>query len=396
MTSFAFGAATDTGRVRRSNQDQFLVTPPVFVVADGMGGHSGGEIAAEIAVETMARATHLASIDELIDLVQDANAEIVTRAKHDPALRGMGTTVCALVELSTAGPHRIGVANVGDSRLYRRTDSSLHRHTEDHSLVEALVRDGRLSRAEAATHPQRNIVTRALGIDEKVLVDAWELAPVAGDRYLLCSDGLFGEIAESEILEVLTDAESPQIAADDLVERACAAGGRDNVTVVVVDVVEADSFDDPPPDRVTDSRKALPDRILDADRNAAAQGADGSDSPDTDRVPIGAPPSIFTWRLVAFVAGVVLVLGVFLASITIYARSTYYVGLDGESVVIYKGRPGGVLWFDPTIETDVEINVGQLDEVDLPAVSEGIEFGTLGEAKTYADQLMERAGLSLP
>ncbi|MEM8709123.1 MAG: PP2C family serine/threonine-protein phosphatase, partial [Actinomycetota bacterium] len=268
MTAFAYGAATDVGRVRSSNQDRFFVGDSVFVVADGMGGHSGGEIASEIAVTVLEDADTVGTIDDLIGRVQEANSGIVDRAKEQPELKGMGTTVTMLADIKRAGPNRLGVANVGDSRLYRVTDSGLHQHTEDHSLVEALVRDGRLTRAEAAVHPQRNIVTRALGIDEKVLVDAWELIPVVGDRYVLCSDGLFGEIHE-----VLQFTSSPQDAADELVKRARDAGGRDNITVVVVDVVEADTFDDMPDDRVTDVRKALPDGVLTVDKPSAAEHA---------------------------------------------------------------------------------------------------------------------------
>ena len=240
MTAFESGAATDVGQVRAHNEDTFVVAGTVFVVADGMGGHNGGEIASRIAVDRLAAIGPVNSINVLVRGVQEANSDIRERAREQPEFRGMGTTVVMLAAIERAGSHRLGMANVGDSRLYRLTDSGLHQHTEDHSLVEALVRDGRLTRAEAAVHPQRNIVTRALGIDDKVLVDAWELIPVAGDRYVLCSDGLFGEIDDGEIHEVLQATSSPQDAADELVRRACEAGGRDNITVVVVDVVEAD------------------------------------------------------------------------------------------------------------------------------------------------------------
>ncbi len=396
MTIFVVGAATDVGQVRRTNQDHYLVADPVFVVADGMGGHSGGEIASEIAVNTMARADHVASIDDLIGWMQKANEDIVSRARTDLALKGMGTTCCALVGLSNAGPHRIGIANVGDSRLYRLTADGLHQHSEDHSLVESLVRDGRLSRAEAANHPQRNIVTRALGIDEKVLVDAWELVPVAGDRYVICSDGLFGEIGHPEIHEVLTTLESPQAAAEDLVERACAAGGRDNVTVVIVDIAEADSVDDPPEDRVTDIRKALPDGVLQIERPSPADDPVVATDPHPDEIRLGTPVAFFTWRLAVFVAAVLIVLAVLFTSITVYARSAYFVGVEGENVVIYKGRPDGVLWFDPTVEEMVDITVSDLDPDDLESLSDAQEFDTLEEARQFTVELTERAEPAVP
>ena len=391
MTTFACGAATDLGRVRRTNQDQFLITDPVFVVADGMGGHNGGEIASAIAVETLAKADHVTTIDELIEWVQQANTEIVTRARLDVELRGMGTTVCVLVGLSAAGQHRLGIANVGDSRLYRRTDKGLHQHTEDHSLVEALVRDGRLTRAEAVNHPQRNIVTRALGIDEKVLVDAWELVPVEGDRYLLCTDGLFGEVETTEIQEVVRDVESPQAAADELVSRACEAGGRDNVTAVVVDVLEADSVDDPPTDRVSSTRKALPDGIFAPDTPADADDSDASADPHPDETVVAGPATVFTWRLVAFITAVVIVLAVLLTSITVYARSNYFVEVEADTVVVYQGRPGGVLWFDPTIEGRISFDSSQLDALELAALTDGLEFDSLDEAEAFAHDLLEQA-----
>jgi len=395
VTTFAFGAATDVGRVRRTNQDQFLITDPVFVVADGMGGHNGGEIAAAIAVDIMSRAEEVSSIDDLIEWVQEANAEIVTRAKLDPELRGMGTTVCALVGLSTAGPHRLGIANVGDSRLYRRTDDGLHQHTEDHSLVEALVRDGRLTKAEAANHPQRNIVTRALGIDEKVLVDAWELVAVEGDRYMLCSDGLFGEIEATEIHEVLSETQSPQDAADELVARACAAGGRDNVTVVVVDVVGADSTDEPPDDRVSDTRKALPGGIFDREPSKVADEAAPSD-PHPDEIVVATPTTVFTWRLLAFVAAVLVVLAVLVTSITVYARSGYFIEVEGDTMVIYQGRSGGVLWFDPTAEDRIEFDPSLIDSDALAVRIEDLDFDALDEAEAFANDLLEQADSTAP
>jgi len=396
MTTFAFGAATDVGRVRRTNQDQFLITDPVFVVADGMGGHNGGEIASAIAVDTMARAEHVSSIDNLIEWVQEANAEIVARAKLDHELRGMGTTVCVLVGLSAAAPHRLGIANVGDSRLYRRTEEGLHQHTEDHSLVEALVRDGRLTKAEAAKHPQRNIVTRALGIDEKVLVDAWELVPVEGDRYMLCSDGLFGELEASEIHEILSEMESPQGAADELVARACAAGGRDNVTVVVVDVVDSDSNDEPPADRVSDTRKALPGGIFDSVPSEVTPEAAAPNDPHPDEIVVATPTTVFTWRLLAFVAAVLVVLVVLITSITVYARSGYFIEVEGDSIVVYQGRSGGVLWFDPTAENRIEFDPSLIDADALAALTEDLDFDALDDAEAFANDLLEQADSTAP
>ncbi|MEQ8842720.1 MAG: protein phosphatase 2C domain-containing protein [Acidimicrobiales bacterium] len=402
MIEFRWGTATDVGRVRSANQDQLLTVDPVFVVADGMGGHNGGEVAAAIAVDEMAKVGVVRTLDELSEAVQVANREIVDRSKLEPGLRGMGTTLVALVGMTTGDVSRLGVANVGDSRLYLRGADELVQVTEDHTLVEALVRDGRLTAEEALDHPQRNIVTRALGIDDKVLVDTWELAPVAGDRYLLCSDGLFNELTPAEILAMLRDIDDPSEAAVSLVNGACDAGGRDNVTVVIVDVVEIDrdddaagtTVDDVPADRVVSTRKAVPDSVLRVDPPVAT----GPNDPHPDEILVDrrSSSSFFTWRLGLFVATVLLVLGILASSVVAYARSAYFVGIDGETVVIYRGRPDGVLWFDPTLEEPLTLTVSELDSDDLDDVAGGVEFDTLDEARAYADVLLERAATDDP
>ncbi|MEM7141406.1 MAG: Stp1/IreP family PP2C-type Ser/Thr phosphatase [Actinomycetota bacterium] len=391
MIEFRWGTATDVGQVRQANQDQLLTAPPVFVVADGMGGHNGGEVASAIAVDEMAKAEGVASVDDLIEAVQVANREIVDRSKIEPELRGMGTTMVAFVGMMVGDKQRIGVANVGDSRLYRAEAEELVQLTEDHTLVEALVRDGRLTPEEALTHPQRNIVTRALGIDEKVLVDTWELGPVVGDRYVLCSDGLFNELREADILEVLHRVDDAGEAAVELVTGAVTAGGRDNVTVVVVDVVAADEVDEEiPDDRIISIHKAVPDSVLRLDPPTETGPADPHpDEIVVDRT-IEKPPFV-TWRLGLFVAAVLLVVGVLLSSVVAYARSSYFVGIDDDQVVIYRGRPDGVLWFDPTVEEPVVLSVAELDPEDLPDVIEGVEFDDIDDARSYAAALTERA-----
>lgn len=391
MIEFRWGTATDTGRVRQANQDQLLTAAPVFVVADGMGGHNGGEVASAIAVDEMAKAVDVASVDDLIDAVQRANREIVDRSKLDPELRGMGTTLVALVGMIVDGEPRLGVANVGDSRLYRGTADELAQITEDHTLVEALVRDGRLTAEEAVNHPQRNIVTRALGIDEKVLVDTWLLTPVEGDRYLLCSDGLFNELTPTEILEVLHRVDDPDAAAHELVEAACAAGGRDNVTVVIVDVVAVETGTAPlADDRVISVHKAVPDRVLQTD----SPDRTGPSDPHPDEIVVDrtlSKPPFVTWRLGVFVAAVMVVLAVLLSVLVAYARSSYFVGIDGEDVVIFRGRPDGVLWFDPTVEEPAAVTVAELDPADLDEVKDGVEFDDLDDARGYADAITQRA-----
>ena len=178
------------------------------------------------------------SLADLVLAVHMANRNITERAADDEALRGMGTTVCVVGMVDEDGEH-VAVLNVGDSRVYLFAAGELHRLTEDHSLVETLVREGRITPEEAEVHPQRNVLTRALGVEALVVVDAWLLAPCQGDRLLLCSDGLFNELGEDRIAEVLAEGDEPEVAARRLAAEADAAGGRDNITTVVVDVVDA-------------------------------------------------------------------------------------------------------------------------------------------------------------
>ncbi len=231
------------GNVRETNQDRVYFRAPVAALADGMGGHQGGERAAELAIERFEVATAdqpddmSLSESDLVELVLQANREVHGHA-HDNGLPGMGTTVVAL---TLHADDTITVANVGDSRAYWLRGDLMGQITEDHSFVEDLVRQGRLTPQEAAIHPQRNILTRAIGIGAEVEVDSFPIPePEIGDRFLLCSDGLFNELQESEILEILLDSENPHNAAISLVEAALRTPCRDNVKVAVVELVADD------------------------------------------------------------------------------------------------------------------------------------------------------------
>jgi len=236
MTRFFHGVATTIGRVRRVNEDSYLVLPPLYAVADGMGGHGAGDVASRLAVEELAkcvvpgRALYAESI--LVGL-EDANRVII---EQDEA-NGMGTTITGLAAVETVDGARLMVFNVGDSRVYRLAGGRLEQVSVDHSEVQELFRAGALTREQARTHPRRNIVTRALGSDAIVRPDHWLLPAIAGDRYLLCSDGLFGELEDEAILPLLATGD-PQRAATTLVAAADDAGGHDNTTVIVVDVAD--------------------------------------------------------------------------------------------------------------------------------------------------------------
>jgi serine/threonine protein phosphatase PrpC len=241
--ALAWGAATHTGRVRTENEDSFVALPMVFGVADGMGGHQAGEVASAIAAGTLrdrlASGAH--SVDVVVAAVVEANASIFQGAHGNAEQRGMGTTLTALVVLTDPEhPQRLALVNVGDSRTYVVRNDRLRRVTIDHSYVQELVSTGHITENEARSHPRRNIVTRALGIEPHVRVDTWVLPFVQGDRYVLCSDGLVDEVDDEEIAAIIAANTDPQAAAEALVESANEHGGRDNVTVVVVDVLDGD------------------------------------------------------------------------------------------------------------------------------------------------------------
>lgn len=227
-------AATHTGLVRSANQDAHLSLPGLAVVADGMGGHASGEVASALAISAFERLGEPPlTTDAVLEAVGRGNAAILAEAAAHREKTGMGTTLTGVALVETDGPHWL-VFNVGDSRVYHVGPEGVAQVTEDHSEVAALVAAGRLTAEEARSHPLRNVITRSLGMEPAPVVDTWLLPVVPGDLYLACSDGLNGELTEAEIARCIADAPGLQEAADALVSAAVAAGGRDNVTVVLI------------------------------------------------------------------------------------------------------------------------------------------------------------------
>ncbi|HEX8303456.1 MAG TPA: PP2C family serine/threonine-protein phosphatase [Jatrophihabitans sp.] len=243
MLTLRWGSATDVGRVRTLNEDSLLAVPGLFVVADGMGGHAAGEVASQLAVAEFARLAEQAAVraEDVAETVRRANEHILAAGAERGDRHGMGTTLTGISVVGAgqdAQGEQLAVFNVGDSRVYQVTEGQLRQLTVDHSAVQELVDAGRLTAQAARTHPRRNVVTRSLGTDPAPDADVWLVQPVAGDRFLVCSDGLTGELQDSDIAELLGQNPDPQAAADELVRQAVAVGGHDNVTVVVLDVVE--------------------------------------------------------------------------------------------------------------------------------------------------------------
>jgi serine/threonine protein phosphatase PrpC len=233
------GASTHVGQVRAGNEDAYVVLDGLYVVADGMGGHSAGEVASAIAVKTLAEIhtstkPGMTTPEQVAEAISTANTAIFLESLDDSEKAGMGTTLTALV-VTDPMAHQIVIANIGDSRTYRWRDGQLQQVTVDHSHVQTLVERGAISAAEARTHYQRNIVLRALGIDSSIDIDLFPVEVRDGDRFILCSDGLVDEADDSEIENEVRLRSEPQQLADSLVNLANAHGGRDNVTVVVVD-----------------------------------------------------------------------------------------------------------------------------------------------------------------
>jgi protein phosphatase len=232
------GSASDVGCIRDHNEDALLADPPVFVVADGMGGHAAGEVASALAIAQFAALAGRYDVgpDELVACVAAANDTVLQAGVDDPAAEGLGTTISGAVLSTLDGELQWVIVNVGDSRAYLRRDGQLSRRTIDHSEVEEMVLAGYLTAAEARVHPRRNVVTRSIGTIPPPEPDVWTVPALSGDQLVVCSDGLTNEIDDAELELLLGSGAQPQDIADALVERARIAGGHDNITVIVAEL----------------------------------------------------------------------------------------------------------------------------------------------------------------
>jgi protein phosphatase len=425
-------SATDVGRVRTANQDRAFVGDGLFAVADGMGGHVGGETAAQTAIDAF-RTTFAGhpSADGLADAVHQANHAVWETARAQTDLRGMGTTLTALALVTVDGKEDLTVVNVGDSRAYLYQQGELSQLTADHSLVEEMVRSGELSAEEAAVHPQRHILTRALGIEPDVEVDVWHVPPHAGDRILLCSDGLINEVGDDEIASILGQHDDPDAAAQALVVQARDAGGSDNITVVVVDIVDDGDGSGGGSDLVASAVGAAASQAAAEGAQAGADGGqppareelarddlvrdDPNPTPTHDSVVVVAGPADdatgvrtpgarvkvrgrsprVTLRVVAFIALLLMVLAGIAAAVWWFGERSYFVGLQGNQVVIFKGRPGGLLWIQPTVTQRTPLTTSTVLPFRVADLRAGKEEPTLAAAQQYVNNLTQEAK-SLP
>lgn len=348
----SWGVRSDVGLVRGHNEDSFLLRAPLFAVSDGMGGHAAGEVASSIAVETIGEQAPTVADDMLLGAaVEAANHAIIEAAENGKGSPGMGCTASAvLIE-----GNRMAVAHVGDSRVYLLRNGSLVRVTHDHSYVEELVDAGQITADEARTHPSRSVVTRALGSDPDMYADHFTLEVQDGDRIILCSDGLSGMITDNEIEALAVSSALPQAAADNLVSEALVAGGADNITVVVVDI--------------------LNDGVISANRRRILRKA---------------------LVITAFIIGLV---ALSVVAFFMFIRGEYYLGNNDGSVAIYQGVPGDVfgLSLSELLET-TSVDVADLPKTVQDQLGNGISFASEELAReaveSYRDQIdaeLERA-----
>jgi protein phosphatase len=409
------GGSTDKGQVRDGNEDGYVVDRrlQLFAVADGMGGHRAGEVASATALEALRAA--IASGIGLGDAITNANTAVHDKSASDRQLSGMGTTLTAVIPDGRG----VLVGHVGDSRAYLLRDGELRQLTTDHSLVEELVRGGRLTEQEAAVHPQRSVITRALGVDDAVDVDVYSVPLEAGDRLLLCSDGLTTMLRADDIAALLRRETDPTRAANLLVDAANAAGGEDNITTIVIDV-EEDGVDPlaPAPVAAADTTATpvvpAPDAPATPDSDVHPAGAEAETAPaaPTSSLPAGASaakaladkarrekraererhPFRATGRFVRFAVPIILILGLAVAMTAWYARRTYFVAFDKSGqVTVYQGRPGGLLLWDPTVIRRSKLTKKDLPEDALVDVEDQKEFANRGDAVAFAGRIEARA-----
>lgn len=360
------GVATDVGRVREGNEDAFAIEPPLYAVADGMGGHRGGEVASQLALQTVVERLR-AGQGSLADQVQAANRAVYERSATDRKVTGMGTTLTAAI---VAGD-RAHLVHVGDSRAYLLRAGALRQLTEDHTLVNRMLKAGEITEREAAVHPHRNVILRALGQDPDVAIDEQDVGLIEGDRLLLCSDGLTVMVPEDQLQAILeATAGAPQEAAERLVRAANGAGGIDNITVVVLDLLEGDP---PEAGETADDASAPTDTVVTGEEAAEASAV-------TRR-------RWFRWGAIA--VGVVLAIVVGLTGLRAWLDTRWYVGVSDGRVAIFQGIPADLFGFELSHVTE-QTDISASEVMALPLYAEleqGINANSREDAAVHVEQI---------
>jgi PPM family protein phosphatase len=379
---FRVGARTDVGRVREGNEDSYMVHDPLFAVADGMGGHQGGEVASRLAMETLKRVAEQPDAG-LAEVVREANRVVFRKAAQDPGLAGMGTTLTAVL----AGDGGLHLAHVGDSRAYLVRDDRLTQLTKDHTVVQRLVDEGRLTQIEAGMHPQRSILTNALGVDEEIRVDEDTVEVRPGDRLLLCSDGLTGMIDDGRIIEILDAHEDPQDACDALVDAANEAGGQDNVTAVILDVLDghggaaattALTEEAPAPPTTAETPSPAP-----PEAEMAVSPAPSAAEP----TPLGRPRRWVRRLVLWLLVPVILIAGALWVVKEFFIDRQWYVGESNGIVALYRGIPAQPLGIELSTVVDDFPRVPAAEVKQFPEYR-NLEEGITAESEADARQII--------
>ncbi len=390
-----YAAISDRGLIRSGNQDSVYAGPRLIAVADGMGGMAAGDIASSIVISA------LAPLDEdvprgeltstLADAVEESNARIRAMVEEHPEMEGMGTTLTAFLFSGSM----LGMAHVGDSRAYRLRDDSLLQLTKDDTYVQMLVDDGRISADEAESHPQRSLLLRALGSNEVETTFA-TLEATAGDRYLLCSDGLSGVVSDETIAETLREVTDPHEAADRLVQLALRGGGPDNVTVLVADVTDAGVTEGEP---IIAGAAAADDATSSADPSSAAARAAATtavETPAADPEPDddfsgeqSSPAKKRSGRAKWYALAVVLVLLVVSSLGYLVYQGQYYVGVnDDDNVAVFQGFNADLFGLPlSSVETVSDRSVNDLTPNTQQRLESGIQADGLQDAHRIMDEV---------
>jgi protein phosphatase len=378
--SLRYTARSDVGLIREGNEDSGYAGPSLLAVADGMGGHAAGEVASSVAVTTMATLEDDVPSTELLDAlataVNQANDAISDMVEKHPQLDGMGTTLTALLWSG----RRVGLVHVGDSRAYLLRNGEIQQITHDHTFVQQLQDEGRITADEAAVHPQRSLLLRALDGRSNPEPDLSVREVHLGDRYLVCSDGLSGVVSDAQLTEALTGTDL-ETAADTLIQLALRAGGPDNITCIVADVVEVDANPSEHPLVVGAA----------AEKRRSIGGSDHTSEIDMSGGPpglAGARPTRSTLWVRALIVFVVLSVGLGGFGMYAWSQRQYYIGAEADRVAIFKGLPQKVIGksVSSTFERQ-DILLTDLPKFNQDEVRGAIITDNLDEARKVVDRL---------
>ncbi|MDA8196922.1 MAG: protein phosphatase 2C domain-containing protein [Actinomycetota bacterium] len=386
------GAHSDRGQVRVENQDSFLVLDRAFVVADGMGGANGGATASKMAVEVFEEALGQGTSHfEVEKALREANSAIFRLSQTDSSLKGMGTTFVGVV-MDDEKENQITLINVGDSRAYILRGTEFTQLTLDHSWAEEMIRAGKVKESDPASIASRHVLTRVVGVAPEVDPDMWSIVVEAGDRLVLCSDGVTNELADPEIATILTHGESAQSVAHALVSGAVAAGGLDNATAVVIFVDGEKKQGDLkvvsspiPVVRVSPEIHEL--------RTFGTLARKDHLGPMLGAIPTPISNSYFRslatfFRIFIFLVMFGLIVGLGVFGIKTYANGEYFVGLSSTNhVVVYQGRPGGILWFKPKVVSTESIVTSSLSSAIVLKLQNGVVEPSFAAANQYVNNL---------